>query len=335
MPKVLHFCYCCMQRCKLRHCFPCCFYIQVLTTGFSVVMGLFAKVGGCLSSSLLMLPSDFVVLADTELELDYAQKIARSIGCEAILRSAASGSAPMCLAVTGSGVVLEQNGKRAPGPIKVDFASGAAEHRRKFGGGKGQLIAKAVGLKGTFLPRVVDMTAGLGGDAFVLASLGCQVHMLERSPVVYALLHDGLVRAESVQQAEEINDPVESLSAIAARLSSERTDALAWMERCTENQRPDVIYFDPMFPERKKAAQVNKSMQAFHALVGQDLDAGEVLHNALQTAIYRVVVKRPRLAVDVAGDPRFPALGLPAPSHQVVGKTSRYDVYTVKKLPLN
>ncbi len=282
-----------------------------------------------------MLPADFVVVADTEAELDMARNLAGLVGCDAVLRSPASASIPLRLAVTSRGVALEQGGKRAPGPIQVDFASGAAEHRRKFGGGKGQLIAKAVGLKGAFLPRVADVTAGLGGDAFVLASLGCEVQMLERAPVVYALLQDGLERARSDQRADLDVDQFEALAVVTGRLSLLQMDALTWMEQCTEPQRPDVIYFDPMFPERKKAAQVNKAMQAFHTLVGQDLDAGEVLLKALQTAVYRVVVKRPRLAVDLAADSRFSCLELPAPSHQVVGKSSRYDVYTLKKLPLS
>jgi hypothetical protein len=67
-------------------------------------------------------------------------------------------------------------------------------HRRKFGGGRGEAVAKAVGIKGSYLPDVVDATAGLGRDAFVLASVGCRVRMLERNPVVAALLDDGLTR---------------------------------------------------------------------------------------------------------------------------------------------
>ncbi len=38
-------------------------------------------------------------------------------------------------------------------------------HRRKFGGGRGEAVAKAVGIKGDYLPDVVDATAGLGRDA--------------------------------------------------------------------------------------------------------------------------------------------------------------------------
>ncbi|WP_241250026.1 class I SAM-dependent methyltransferase, partial [Citrobacter freundii] len=83
------------------------------------------------------------------------------------------------------------------GGIFVDFAGGAMAHRRKFGGGRGEAVAKAVGIKGDYLPDVVDATAGLGRDAFVLASVGCRVRMLERNPVVAALLDDGLARAEA------------------------------------------------------------------------------------------------------------------------------------------
>jgi 16S rRNA (guanine1516-N2)-methyltransferase len=42
---------------------------------------------------------------------------------------------------------------------------------------------------------VIDGTAGLGKDAFVLAGLGCKVTLVERHPVVVALLADGLARA--------------------------------------------------------------------------------------------------------------------------------------------
>ena len=64
--------------------------------------------------------------------------------------------------------------------ISVDFVSGANAHRHKFGGGKGQAIAKAAGLNKGATPSVLDATAGMGKDAFVLASLGCNVTLVER-----------------------------------------------------------------------------------------------------------------------------------------------------------
>ena len=42
---------------------------------------------------------------------------------------------------------------------------------------------------------MLDATAGLGRDAFVLASLGCQVTLIERVPAVAALLENGIERA--------------------------------------------------------------------------------------------------------------------------------------------
>ena len=99
------------------------------------------------------------------------------------------------LMFSAHGVTLQQTGRKAPGPIIVEFTEGAVDHRRKFGGGKGQMIAKAVGVKAGVYPRVLDATAGMGKDSFVLATLGCELTMIERSPIVQVLLQDGLARA--------------------------------------------------------------------------------------------------------------------------------------------
>ncbi|HAJ3282395.1 TPA: 16S rRNA (guanine(1516)-N(2))-methyltransferase, partial [Escherichia coli] len=91
---------------------------------------------------------------------------------------------PMALALTTEHLELRKRDEPKLGGIFVDFVGGAMAHRRKFGGGRGEAVAKAVGIKGDYLPDVVDATAGLGRDAFVLASVGCRVRMLERNPVV-------------------------------------------------------------------------------------------------------------------------------------------------------
>jgi 16S rRNA (guanine1516-N2)-methyltransferase len=103
-------------------------------------------------------------------------------------------SVPFCLCVDKNGVSLGQSGKKAPGPVRVDFLTGKAKHRLNYGGGKGQLLAKAVGINKRAGLKVLDATAGLGQDSFVLASLGCEVTLLERSPIVRALLIDGMQR---------------------------------------------------------------------------------------------------------------------------------------------
>ena len=93
------------------------------------------------------------------------------------------------------GLQFVELGPQAAGPIRVDFVSGAVAHRRLFGGGSGQMIAKAVGIAPGVRPTIVDATAGLGRDAFVLAELGCAMTLIERHPLIAALLEDGMQRA--------------------------------------------------------------------------------------------------------------------------------------------
>ncbi|AZG75074.1 16S rRNA methyltransferase [Shewanella livingstonensis] len=195
--------------------------------------------------------------------------------------------------------------------INVDFVSGAVAHRRKFGGGRGQSIAKAVGLKQGVTPTVVDGTAGLGRDAFVLASLGCKVIMVERNPVVAALLEDGLRRAyEDAEIGQWMQERMSlfhgsSLDALANAAQSSATEI-------------DVVYLDPMYPHREKSALVKKEMRVFQTLVGADLDADGLLAPAIALATKRVVVKRPDYAEDLDGV---------KPSMVLAQKKNRFDVY--------
>ncbi|MGI2149925.1 class I SAM-dependent methyltransferase [Shewanella baltica] len=191
--------------------------------------------------------------------------------------------------------------------IVVDFVTGAVAHRRKFGGGRGQSIAKAVGLKQGVTPSVVDGTAGLGRDAFVLASLGCTVTMVERHPVVAALLEDGLRRA---YQDAEIGDWMRERMRLFHGSSLEALSKLAL--------EVDVVYLDPMYPHRDKSALVKKEMRVFQSLVGADLDADGLLAPALALATKRVVVKRPDYAEDLDGV---------KPNTVIETKKNRFDVY--------
>ncbi|GAA5524521.1 ribosomal RNA small subunit methyltransferase J [Microbulbifer aestuariivivens] len=214
----------------------------------------------------------------------------------------------------GETLQLRATGRKAAGPVWVDFVGGAVAHRRKFGGGKGQQIAKAVGIRSGLYPQVVDATAGLGRDAFVLATLGCEVTMLERNPVVRVLLMDGLRR---LRRAAE-SDP--ELAAIAARLTllDSALPAAQWLAAQPPQSVP-VVYLDPMFPQREKSAKVKKEMAAFHQLVGADEDADALYEPAYAACYFRTVVKRPRTAPFLAG--RQPSLSLQ-------GKSGRFDVYT-------
>lgn len=191
--------------------------------------------------------------------------------------------------------------------VFVDFVNGPMGYRRTHDPGRQQPLGRAVGLKPKATLTVVDVTAGLGRDAFVLAWLGCQVHMLERSPLIAALLHDGLQRA---YQHPVIGHWVKQ------RLHFISADALQWLK--TTTQYPDVIYLDPMYPPRPKSALVKKEMQVLQTLVGEDSDAPDLLRMALTCARHRVVVKRPQFAS---------ALGNLAPTFCIESKTTRFDVY--------
>lgn len=213
------------------------------------------------------------------------------------------------LVMTRRCLELRQLGKGAPGPIFVDFVTGKNAHRRQFGGGRNQPLAKAVGLKKGQVPSVLDATAGMGKDAFVLASLGCRVQLVERSPVIAALLEDGINRALLDTSTEHI----------ARLMNLVHQDSIEFLNSFSESQvAPDVIYMDPMYPHSKKSAQVKKDMHLFRLLVGEDLDAGGLLHNALKVANKRVVVKRPAKSGPLAET---------SPHASSSSPNTRYDIY--------
>ncbi|USG60803.1 class I SAM-dependent methyltransferase [Sneathiella marina] len=190
--------------------------------------------------------------------------------------------------------------------LKCDFVGGAVGHRRRFGGGKQQDLPKALGFRGRTVPVIVDATAGLGRDAFLLASLGASVTMIERSAQVHQLLSDGMRRAAATNG---------ELAEIIGRMHLIHGDA----RKLLPDLAAETILIDPMHPPRSKSALVKNEMRQLRDLVGHDPDCAELLRIALDTASKRVVLKWPR-----RGEP-IP--GFPAPSHQIVGKSTRYDVF--------
>lgn len=191
--------------------------------------------------------------------------------------------------------------------LKIDFLTGALGYRQKRSTNQNELLAKAVGIKGGYRPAIIDTTAGLGRDAFILASLGCSVLMLERSETIAQLLSSALQRLHENPTFEKKID-----------LSFLHIDAKDYLVKLTPSEYPDVIYLDPMFPHRTKSALVKKEMRTLREIVGDDEDAEHLLTIALQCARKRVVVKRPRLA---------PTLTQLKPSFVITGKSQRYDIY--------
>lgn len=191
-------------------------------------------------------------------------------------------------------------------PLYADFNSKVTSRRREAGKAQG-LIRACRPCKGL---RIVDATAGWGRDAALLAHFGAEVVMVERHPIMAALLADALKRLHHSNHE-------------ALRLSLVCTDAVSYLQSLAPTAYPDVVYIDPMHPERQKSALVKKDMQVLQRLIGMDEDAQTVLQQALCFTRQRVVVKWPQ---------HLPPLG--SPNHSIHGKTVRFDIYT-RKIPLS
>ncbi len=227
------------------------------------------------------------------------------------------GQPDMILAVTASGVELRvlrgEIGLGGGKPMWVDLA--ALDVKSGAGRSFKQPLAKALGLhsKADLPLRVLDATAGLGEDIWLMAALGCDVTALERHGVVAALLRDGIQRARA------------AFPDVANRVQVVRADAVTYLTKISNNPAPwDVVYLDPMFPgaEDRKTLQ-RKPLRILRRLVGEDRDADALLPLALQVASKRVVVKRP---------PRAPVLAGREPTLSFAGKGVRWDVYVVKAM---
>ncbi len=188
-----------------------------------------------------------------------------------------------------------------------DLVEGEVANRAVKASKSNETIAKAIGCKPHFRPKVLDATAGMGRDAFIMAALGCQVVMQERNRAIYLLLQDALQRFNRSSLVSSFQFPIELLYQDFFQMKPLENDF-------------DLIYLDPMFPERKKSALVKKEMRLFKRLVGDDNDADELLLKSLASQAKRVVVKRPKGA---------PCLANKKPSHEIKAKKFRYDVYLI------
>ena len=212
------------------------------------------------------------------------------------------------LLVVDEALRLELPGDPTVGSVSIDFIAGRHAHRRRFGGGRREPLARAVGLKRGSTPSVLDATAGLGRDGFVLAALGCPVTLVERSPIVSVLLEDALERA--------LRDP--KTAPIAGRIRLVCEDAVRYLGALKGDECPDVVCLDPMYPHRTKSALVKQEMRVLRRLVGDDTDSPRLLVAALAAARERVVVKRPAAAAPLAGT---------APAWVIRSPNTRFDVY--------
>lgn len=200
--------------------------------------------------------------------------------------------------------------------LSIDFSSGKARHRASEAGKGIQPLARALGLtafrkRTGAMPRVIDATGGLGQDAWALATLGVDMTVIERHPIVHALLANALERAAA--------EPATRDTATRIRLLHGQA------ERLLPTLESDAIYLDPMYPERRrKKAGSRKGMQFLHALLGPPGDDGNetLLSAALNSGASRVAVKRPRGAELLAGSEHWQGQRT-----SVESPNTRYDVY--------
>lgn len=235
-----------------------------------------------------------VVIADHSGGESAAADMAERLEME-LLGSDASPTDALVLAFTEAGLVLRETGPKAASPLRVDFrlGRGSAQLRR----------ATLVGRKD--VERIIDATAGLGGDAFAMAEAGVRVELIERSPIIAALLADGLDRARRDSTLAPVADRMQLHVGDSAQLLPKLAPA-------------DVVHLDPMYPVSGREGGKGKEMRILRDLLGDDVDAAELLALARQAATRRVAVKRHLKAPPMAGVP---------PSGSLRGTTVRYDLY--------
>lgn len=248
-----------------------------------------------------------------------AQALATSLGLAATLYDGAAKAALKALPAEGAALVLEEVGlglyaldMPGSGAVRVALEEGPLGWRIDAARARHEAVVKACGLLKSAQPLTVfDATPGLLRDAGVLASAGARVVLAERSPVIAALIADGLARAAAHS----------ALAPLLSRLEFRPGDSRQQLEALAGTpERPEVVYLDPMFPHRDKSALVKKEMRVFRAVVGEDVDADSLLAPALAAATKRVVVKRP---------PGAPPLATRQPSFVLDGKSARFDIYLV------
>jgi 16S rRNA (guanine1516-N2)-methyltransferase len=201
------------------------------------------------------------------------------------------------------------DGKRGK-PYRVDFLTSTWRGKWLQGVGKQHIFRRALGQHQAPI-RLLDGTAGFGQDALLAMTFGCQVTAVEQSPVVAALLQDGIERAR--RDDEAVGFKLTNLQVVQGQTED-------YLAKLKPAEFPDVIYLDPMFEKPKKSAKSPKEMQLLQELMDHSSDEEQLLNVAMKATRNRVVVKRPLKGRAI----------VPNPSHSFKGQSVRYDVYLVK-----
>ena len=237
-----------------------------------------------------------------------SRRIAEELLARGFVTTAAADRSDLELTCTTQGLALRAETDAGPMlTLSIDLGGGSRGYRQARAARSREDLVRALGR----LPRgstILDASAGLGRDAMVLAAWGFDVVALERHPILAALLADAMERADRDQ----------ALQTAIGRIDLQQGNAREWLSR--HRRVFDAAVFDPMFPPRRKDAQVKKEMRVLHRLLGADADtdAPETLASLLAHVRRCVVVKRPLHA---------PWLGDLKPARSLRGRSTRFDVY--------
>lgn len=190
--------------------------------------------------------------------------------------------------------------------IDIDFIPLYRKLKKQKAFSRSQLLAKAIGYKGKPL-YLFDVTAGLGRDSLFFLGLGCKVLAIEKSPVIFESLNTAVLKAKEDSELSHIFERFELLLG----------DSNTVLKGLKESEFPDVIYLDPMYPERKKSALPKKEMVLLKEIVGESMGSADLLSLSIKCSKNRVVVKRPP-----KGEPLLEGV-----DHSFQGKSVRYDMY--------
>ena len=275
--------------------------------------------------------------AEGEMQIEADECVSSSAeGVRSVTNTQVTGisKSPVWLSVDADGLSLTDGDQTMRG----DFTK--LQKRLQYHNLTHELLVKATKVKGRENLRVIDATAGMGEDSLLLAAAGCEVTLYEQDPVIAALLQDTMRRALEEAALHEIvmrmqlveGDSIDHLRRLgeagtgsdapeddAGHDCSTLTASAATMTGSDEAlKRPDVIYLDPMFPERQKSGLVKKKFQLIHYLEAPAENEEALMQAAIAAHPFKIVVKRPAKGPQLAGL---------KPSYSLDGKAIRYDCY--------
>ena len=179
-------------------------------------------------------------------------------------------------------------------PFCVDFSKYNRDHKH---------LITACGRKNK---KILDCTAGLCRDSFILACKNYEITALEKNKVICTLLRDGFDRGYKIEE----------IASILKNINLINIDAVDFLTAAKINY--DCVYLDPMFEKSRKSRLVKKEMQIFHSLANNS-DNYELFKLAMENTKDRVVVKRALHGEFLINNIK--------PSLIIKEKTIRFDVY--------